>query len=458
MATPTTLVEMAQQRRAAWVSEKSAAQAAAAETQADLTSAEQALADANAIYARLQTEAARIRMQLAAITTPADGEPLLDQLEQAIIALRAAQNTALTAEGSRARSRAALAAAQARTQEAQARLTQASADLDQATADRQRRQAATSAQSQPPLDTLPASATALLGSTSFSAAQSRVNGDFPAALRERARERAGFAQAHLTRTRQSHADILQLLSTELTGKGGPSGKIEPLAAAVTRAESALLDYVARAKERYDRAEAALLRIGAATNPPLTPEQIGRINDAALQTDRESAADAESERDHARDLAEQRQAAFDLERIKVLAAQGEAGLTAALADAASAVAQAKQQLDAANTALTQKQNDYTSAMRNLLDAWEAAVPDSAWRDLFELDDAQVQLTALQVNPSALVTALTNAEAALLAAHLTNDQDESLQRTYRAETARLAGQVQFESGAAARSTLGALRGDA
>jgi hypothetical protein len=457
MATPTTLVELAQQRHAARVNEKSAAQAAAVQAQADLASAEQALAAANAIYAQLQAETTRIRAQLAAITTPADGEPLLDQLEQAIIALRAAQHTALGAEAARARAKTALEAAQAHTQEAQARLAQASAGLDKATADRQRRQAAEDALSQAPLDTLPADAAALLASASFTAAETRVEGDFPQALRDRARERATLAQAHFARTRQGHADVLQLLGTELTSKGGPTGKIEPLAAAVVRTEAALLDYVSRAKERYDRAEATLQRIGGTANPPLTAEQTDRINDATLQSDREDAADAESERDQARDLVEQRQAVFDLERVKVLAAQGEAGLTQALANPASAVAQAKQQLDDANTALTQEQNDYDSAMRALLDSWEAAVPDSAWRDLFEFDDAQAQLTALQASPAALVTALTSAEAALLAAHLANDQDEGMQRTYRADLARQAAQVEFEAGAAARTALGALRGD-
>jgi hypothetical protein len=457
MATPTTLIELAQQRRDARASEKSAAQAAAVQAQADLASAEQALAGANATYAQLQVEATRIRTQLAAITTPADGEPLLDQLEQTIIALRAAQNTALTAEGARARAKAALDAAQVHTQEAQARLAQAIVELAAVTADRQRRQAAAAALSQTPLDTLQADAAALLASATFTAAQTRVESDFPQALRERARERATLAQTHLARTRQSHADVLQLLSTELTGKGGPTGRIEPLAAAVVGAEAALLDYVSRAKERYDRAEAALQRIGGSANPPLTAEQSDRINDAALQSDREDAADAESERDQARDLVEQRQAAFDLERIEVLAAQGEAGLTAALANPASAVALAKQQLDSATTTLTQKQTDYTSAMRALLDAWEAAVPDSAWRDLFEFDDAQAQLTALQASPAALVTALTNAETALLAAHLANDQDEAMQRTYRADLARRAAQVEFETGAAARTALSALRGD-
>src|SRR5574341_482831 len=108
MATPTTLVELAQQRHAAWTAARAAAQTSAAQAQTDLNAASQALAGAAAKFAEEERKAADIRAQLATITTPADGEPLLDQLEQTIVEQHAAAAAILAAEAGVARAQAAL--------------------------------------------------------------------------------------------------------------------------------------------------------------------------------------------------------------------------------------------------------------------------------------------------------------------------------------------------------------
>jgi hypothetical protein len=457
MATPTTLVALAGQHITDRGTDKTAAQAAAAQAQTDLTNAEQAVAAAHAEYAKQQAAAADIRSKLALITTPADGAPLLAQLEQTIIASRAAAAAGLTAEATRAKARAALSEAQSRVQQAGAGLTQALAALDQANADDKRRQAGKVALTRPPLSTLPARATTLLGSATFTNARNRVEGDFPQALRDRARERAALAAAHLTRATQAYTNSAQLLNAQLTAKGGPDDRLQPLRDAVSAAEAGLLGYVGGAKERCDRAEAALKRIGSTTNPPLTQAEKDRINDATLKTDREAAAAKESDRDKARDVVDQKQAAFDLERLKVLVAQGEAGLTQALADANSDVAKAKTALDDAVADLQGKEAAYTAPMRALMDGWEAALPDSAWTDLSDFDAADATLQALQASPVALVTALNAGESALLAALLLADQDGAALVTASTAAAQQHARLDFEAGAAQRLAFAALRGD-
>jgi hypothetical protein len=457
MATPTTLVELSEQRHNDWTAARQAAVTAVAQAQAAHNSAAQALAAASADFAAQERAAAQIRAQLAAITTPADGEPLLEQLELAIIAQRSAAAALLAAQSALAAAKAALAQGQASVQEADARIAQAKADWDRAKADAARRQAAKDALAAPPLDTLAADAGALLSDPVFDAAEARIEGDFPEALRDRARDRAKLARERLARNRKLAADLNGLLALHLNAKGAPADKLPGLGQAAAAAEAALLDWVSRAKERFDRARAALERVGDPDNPPLTQEQQDRIDDATLETAREDAADKEAARDQARAAHEAAVAKFEAERVEVLGEGGAEALTQALADANSDVAKAKKAMDDAAAELQVKQTAYTTVMREALDGWEAAVPESAWRDLADFDAASVALTELQAGPAAFLAALTSAEAALLAAGIAAHKEEQSLRTYRLETALPAARGEQERTIEGAAVFSALRGD-
>lgn len=457
MATPTTLVELSEQRHNDWIAARQAAVTAVAQAQTAHNSAAQALAAASTDFAAQERAAARIRAQLAAITTPADGEPLLEQLELAIIAQRSAAAALLAAQSALGAAKAALAQGQARVQEADARIVQAKTDWDRAKADAARRQAAKDTLAAAPLDTLAAEAGALLGDPVFDAAEARIEDDFPEALRNRARDRAKLARERVARNRKLAADLNGLLALHLAAKGAPADQLSGLGQAAAAAEAALLDWVARAKERFDRARAALEGVGDPDNPPLTPEQEDRIDDATLETAREDAADKEEERDQARAAHEVAIAKFEVERLEVLGEGGAEALTQALADANSDVAKAKKAMDDAAAELQSKQTAYTSAMREALDGWEAAVPESAWRDLADFDAASVALTELQAGPAAYVTALANAETALLAAGIAAHKEEQSLTTYRREIALPAARSEEERHIEGAAVFSALRGD-
>jgi hypothetical protein len=457
MATPTNLVELADLRLAGATAAKAAAQTSLQQAQTDLAAAGTALDIAKATYAQKEKHAAEVRAQLAAIATPADGEPLLVDLEQTIIELRAATGAILAAEGAAGKARGRMEEGRSRLQQAEGAIAAAKDEQTREQAARARRETAKSALTQPPLGDLAARATALLASQTFDDAKQRVDADFPQKLRERARERAQLAAARLERTLDAAHDAQQLMDDEATAVGGAQEQALAPARALEQSASLLFDFATRAVARCDAAEAALVRIGGPDNPPLSQQQKDRIGDAALQAAREAAADAESELDQARELASQKQAAFDLERLKVAAATGEAGVTAALADATSDLAKAKAELDAALGAVPGKETAYTAAMRKSMDAWEAAVPDSAWRDLTEFDAASATLTALSVSPAALATAVTNAEGALLAARLTLDEGARSLSTLQAGLALAAASAAVAEQAAARLAFSALRGD-
>jgi hypothetical protein len=457
MATPTTLVELSEQRHNDWTAARQAAVAAVAQAQAAHNSAAQALAAASAEFAAQERAAAQIRAQLAAITTPADGEPLLEQLELAIIAQRSAAAALLAAQSALAAAKAALAQGQASVQEADARIAQAKADWDRAKADAARRQAAKDALAAAPLDTLASDAGALLGDPVFDAAEARIEGDFPEALRNRARDRAKLARERLARNRKLAADLNGLLALHLNAKGAPADKLPGIAQAAAAAEAALRDWVSRAKERFDRARAALERVGDPDNPTLTQEQEDRINDATLETAREGAAEKEEARDQARAAHEAAAVEFEAERVEVLGEGGAEALAQALADANSDVAKAKKAMDDAAAELQIKQTAYTTAMRDALDGWEAAVPESAWRDLAEFDAASVALTELQAGPAAFLAALASAEAALLAAGIAAHKEDHSLRTYRLEVALPAARGEQERATEGAAVFSALRGD-
>jgi hypothetical protein len=310
---------------------------------------------------------------------------------------------------------------------------------------------------QTPLDALAARATTLLASAVFTAATTRIETDFPDALRERARDRAALVEDRAARLAASHASVQALIDSYYSTKGSAADKVAAAEQSLADAEAALFYYVSRASSRCDAAEATLTRIGDANYAPLTAEEHAAIDDATLLSDRESAANAEADRDATQDVLEQAQATYDQEYLKVLGASGVEGVTAALADSTSTLAQAKDAVDSASADLTQKQTDFDSNERALLDTWEAAVPDAVWRDLADLDSAEATLTELTANPASLVTAVTNAETALLNALLAVDAEDQELHAYEVALAESADKLNVADTLLTRARFSALRGD-
>ncbi len=458
MATPTNLLELMQQRLTTSTDEKTAAQAALQAAQTTLTGALADLQAANDKFTAQTDEIDSLRARLAAISTPADAPPLLAALEAATIARRAATADILVQQSDVDMARMAAESARARLQRADSALVAANADVAAEEAAHTKREAAKTALTTAPLVDLPTRAADLKASSTYTDAQARIDTDFPQALQDQALARAAFTDDKVGRAFGNLTDVQDLIDDYHSSNGNFGDEIAALEDALDEAEQALASYVARASSRCDAAEAVLLRIGGAANPALSAEEHDAIDDAALLADREAAATAENDRDAAADAVNAAQSDYDLEYLKVFAASGAAGVTAALADATSDLAVAKDTLDTATADLAQMEIDYTNAMRDTLKAWRAAVPDSAWRDLADFNDATNTLDALAASPTGLTTALTNAEAALLAALLDLDEESALLGHYVQALELSAGAATVAHALADRVRASALRGDA
>jgi len=399
-----------------------------------------------------------LRIELAGIETPADAAPLLAELEAAIIAQRGASADMLAHQGIVDNARAAVTASRSRLQHADSGLAAAQGAIPAAEAARTKREAARTAVTLPPLSELPARATTLLASPTFLDAEARIEADFPQALRDRSAARAAFVTDEADRAATQLRDVRALVASHYTSAGNAADKLAALSRALGDAEAALFDHASGAVGRADAAEATLARIGSDQNPPLSAEEHGAIDDAVALPERETAATAEGERDIAIDAVDVAQAKFDLEYLEVLAEDGEEGVTAALADAGSDLAEAKEELDDALDGLTAAETAYDNAMRQTMEAWRATVPDSAWRDLADFDAARRVLEELALSPAALGTAVTDAEAALLAAELEVDEEAQRLRAYARALEMSEGVAAVAAALLPRARFSALRGDA
>jgi hypothetical protein len=120
--------------------------------------------------------------------------------------------------------------------------------------------------------------------------------------------------------------------------------------------------------------------------------------------------------------------------------------------------ARAALTAAQAALTAADTAYRTSNKGVLDIWEAAVPDSAWRHLYDLEEAKRLLNLVKnADPAVDDTAVTTAETALATALDKIGASADVLRVLEGERQRRAARLEFEDGAAPRLLFSALRGD-
>lgn len=446
MADPTTLKDLAhtnltagQDRATAARAESGAAQTAVSDAVTALTAATQALTLAAA-------DGQRIRTELAAIPTTADATPLLQALDTATIAQRAAEAAILAAERTltlaRGRlERAALALREAETGRVRAQTAAAAADREAT-----RVAALIATLGQPPLKTLAAAATALLGSAAATAAETAAEKDIPAPLLERARGRVTIARERIINTAAARDAFAAEIQLRIDDHGSIEEQLAGPSADYAAALAGLESYVGGAKQRLDRAQGALSRLAdPAQKAALTAAQVGRLNDATQAAAREAAADLELALDEARRDRELAEQARDLEQARKTAGDPDT-LAAKEAD-----------LVTRKQAETDAKADYDLAQQTLLSAWEAGAPDATWADLLAYDDAMQTLNDLATQAPSL-PALATKESNLVAALVALDKEQTARALYAAELAARAAAATFDAGAAERIAFAALRGDA
>ncbi|QNM98647.1 hypothetical protein [Chitinimonas koreensis] len=415
MATPTTLIGF-------WTDEVGRLDAALTAARGRLASTQAAEQVAIAAYAgsAAQLQAARdqveaIRKQLAAIPLPADGDPLLIAMRDALIAWRQAGANHAANEAAKRRLGEQRAADAARVNETAARLADARAALAAAQPAHDQRQAWAAA----PLASYKSQAQAAL--TDFeAAARGKVEADFPS----NADDKRSFIKR--VRARRALADTLRAnaaaraaaaLAGNTAWNESSTRQIDKLAAlqATFDAAVAALQAYAQTQPAVAQARDALKSLAELPGSALTAAQKAVLisADATLTDAREDALEKLKTRDDKQAALDAADLAYQNALFAARAAEPDktdAALRAAdptLQTKFDAVGTLAGELGAAESAL--------AADLPLLSAWWVAVPDALWDRLDRLDAAVATLGPIKdATVADIKSAVVNAETALAAA--------------------------------------------
>jgi hypothetical protein len=435
----------------------SAAQAELSTMRSDVQAARQALRDATDEIKKQNDLLVVIRQKLALIPSPADGDPLLVALSNALIALAKAQSDQVHAD------------LLARTLQAQnKRLDTRVADLANELADAKAqagKAADSAADRQKVIDALSIGAWKTVATEATKAlvdfgaiATSRVEASFPASnpatpvLLPRVRARRDIA-AKLAQGQQDVADAAFTASHDALAQ---AQQAFDQAWADVRAYFDLTSMLAA-----DRLTLKSLASLPAVNPILTPAQQARLHDASKIADRETALGLLKAVDVLDEAVRSTQAAYDDAYNKAIAAKPDASLADLQAtDLKTPLKNLNKALadrSAAEGALT-SDGKYAD-----LQAWIAAIPDTLFNALDQLDSATARLNQLKGPPVAtdLIATLASKETdlvtALTAARLAQRQQAAAERGWLASQDKADATqdaVQRLASVAARSTLPAL----
>ncbi len=454
--TPTTVLQYATQRSTKIKAAIATAQQQLAQAQIDSAAEEAKVANAIKEFGDLEKIAAGIRQNLSAIPTPADGETLLADLAQTIIQSRAKQAEIVTAQT-------ALIAAQAKAGSAQSDLAASAAELPGADAALKKadpantqRAAWDAALGGPPLVNIKMNASNaidtldLVEGAAFTAAKTRIEADIPAKLMARAEDRRRAQAERIKRMKDARQAADKAVIAERDKNGGLAVIAANRWADLISAETAARDFINSAESRFDQAKTMLAQVANPATAPLTDEQKLSINaTGTLKTDRETAAAKEQIVADKRQILEDKQKDLDIAILILKADPDDPGKQAT--KGADEIAR-----DGAKPALATAETAYTSAMHTLMDAWEAAVPDTTWQLLDDYERA-VEILQTMPTPATLRTALHNAETDYVTAQLTADKSAGILADLMAEQAKRAAQEESARQTSGASLFGALRGD-
>jgi hypothetical protein len=513
MADPTTILDYAIRKRDDAKLAVAAAQQQLAQAQSVIAAESENLAQATSAFADLNKQADETRKKLAATPTSADGEALLEALEQLVIRSRTKRAGALKAQAELDAAKAAAECAQTLLNAASARLVKAESALKQTDEAHNQREKLKAALDAAPLSTINADAGASLQNDPFTSAKTRIEADFPAELLARAEERSNAEVARIARTVSDVLSAEDAALNERDVNGGAIGDADKQWQAFLRAEAAARDFVNTAKSRFDQAQARLAGVADANRFPLTPETSASINDATLKTAREAAVAAEKIRDDelknfydaeyaleaeilkakaenknpddaqevidARNTLAAAELAFrtaddawraeEIDRDAKLADVAAKQATLAVATQSAIAAKIDPETDAnviaARTALTDAENalktaedNYKQSDHGILHAWETAVPEATWLLLADYEESTRALNDLEASdPAILKTDLDQAEVDFVEAKLKADASSNVLEQLAAEQTRRVGHRQSARQNQAQRLFGALRGD-
>lgn len=407
---------------------ESDARDALAKAQSDLSDARQAYDDALADRVEAEAAVAAIRKSLGQAEVAPAADSGGDDLRDALVTLRAAQTTALSAKLTLAAAEDDQSAAAAEAEQLREALLQAQRDEHDADERGTTLAGWSAAVAAAPYDTLASDASNLLTASAFTDAEAKVAASLPSKLLARSRDRR-IALGDADAARRDHLRALEdLLDGVARDSGGVSGALAPLERALERAEIDLAEFVRSGPDRYQRAQNLLAKIAARAT--IDPDIRSALDS---DTDRDAAADAEAAVDLAAKDVTEKQLEIDLQIATLLAADPDADV-----DADATVQSLRGELSPLEASLSSAEASFDAAMQTTMAAWRADVPSSVWTDLDELERARDLLDALAAaNPSTLLSTLDSAEDALVSGledELTAERSAELTASTMAETGR------------------------
>lgn len=450
-----------------WIDEAGRLDAALGAARADTGVARLAQAAAQT-QSRLAADAVRLaadavtvaRKALAGIPTPADGDPLLLAMTQALIAWHEAQHAQAGAD-------LALQSARAEVERLQGQEAALLVELAEVTAAQQQ-------QSQAALQR--AAAVAALGASGVWAtlaadagqalsdfeagARSRVEGEFPT--------HATASKNFLARVRARRALVLdsaaQAQDVATTGLAASTGALALAQRRFDQAWQAVRSLVETAPRLADDRD-TLARLAAlpaphptvpVSYPILTPAQHDALFDASLKSAREAALVKLSIADGAEDDWRKARAAYD--KALNAALKAHPGKTVAELNGAE-IKTEFDDLAAKAGVRADKRNDLTAdpVAYATLQAWFAAVPEPLWDTLDQMDGAIARLNVFKgpPTPAQRLQDLADREAELVTALGAARLAARTQRIAEQATQRALAQSQAEQATAARRAKAASR---
>lgn len=281
-------------------------------------------------------------------------------------------------------------------------------------------------------------------------ARARVDGDIPAALRDRARARAALVAGRLDDFRAFQVVVAERTLTQAAVNEGTRGALVAGWADFSSAENALRDYALTTARQYARALELLQSV--INSPTLSAAEAAAISAAALAADA-GALTTEADLHDLRVAILAKELDMEAARFAALAADVDAD-----PEADAAVAALRDELADLEAELAPAATAHTTAFAAALDTWEAAVPDHVWANLQALDRALELLGLVADSDRApLVAELTTSETALISALAADDRARRLTTYLDAMHALADSQYQYLAEVDSGTRFSALRGD-
>ena len=402
------LMQFWQQQLAIYQNEQTTAQDDLAKAQAALQIINAKLAADVIKLDKAGSDISAARAKLSITTIPADANALIAQITQLMIEQRGLQGVVLDDQEQAADAQVSIDAANLTSARTGARVAAMQATIAAGQADADKRESYRAATTAPPVSTLKGDATTFSGSPTVTHATTRIGKNFPAELVTIAGKRHDTRINQLKTLQTDLEQAFNALATEEATDSGLAGVAYEKKVAFQRAQDAVGKYIATAPNRFAKAKAVMAMLEAIELDVsgTVPDVLSAAEKAQLTALAATGAVAEG-------TAETLDA--DLNGVFTAIAALDAQILTSIGanvDALSTdpnIAAKKTALGTAQTTFTNALAAFAAANKKDLDAWQAVVPDAAWKVLLDFEDAKATLSELSAaDPAALAAAMDTAE--------------------------------------------------